>query len=70
MTLEVEATYQNGILKLDSPLPFPENQRLKVIVQDTPGRARQSYGLMGWQGDPKILEQVALDPDFGIQESP
>jgi hypothetical protein len=27
MSLEVEATYENGVLKLDQPLPFAEQER-------------------------------------------
>jgi len=32
MPLELEATYENGILKPDGPLPFEEHERLVVTV--------------------------------------
>lgn len=70
MAIQVEATYENGVLKLDQPLPLSEQQRVRVTIHDGKSRAKQSYGLIGWKGDPLILRQIAQDPEFGIQESP
>ncbi len=33
MTLTIEATYENGMLKLDGPLPLKERERVRVTVQ-------------------------------------
>ena len=62
MALEVEATYENGTLRLAEPLPFKEHERVIVTVRPTTGRARQLIGLMRWTGDPEILRQIAEDP--------
>lgn len=70
MTYEIEGTYENGALKLDQPLPLHDQQRVKIIVQEKISRARQAYGLMGWTGDAKTIEQVALDPELDVLESP
>jgi len=70
MTIEITATYENGVLRLDQPLPLDEKQRVRVTVETEKSRAEQSYGLLGWTGDPKLVEQAALDPDLGILESP
>jgi predicted DNA-binding antitoxin AbrB/MazE fold protein len=70
MTIEVEATYENGTLKLDRPLALREKQRVRITVQTGSSRVEQSYGLLGWTGDPKWIEQVALDPEFGVGETP
>jgi predicted DNA-binding antitoxin AbrB/MazE fold protein len=70
MNLEIEAVYENGVLKLDRPLPLHEQQRVKLTVQMPGRRARLSYGLLAWKGDPKELERLAMDPEFGILESP
>lgn len=70
MALEIEATYQNGVLKPDTPLPIQDNQRVRLTIHETTGRARRNYGLMGWKGDAKTIEKLAMDPEFGIQESP
>ncbi len=70
MPFEVEATYQNGTLKLDKPLPLTENARVKITIQQETTSAKLTYGLIGWTGDPEVVRRIALDPEFGIQESP
>jgi predicted DNA-binding antitoxin AbrB/MazE fold protein len=70
MSLIVDATYEKGVLKLDKPLPLQENQRVTVMVQETEPVSQLTYGLIGWVGDPEVVRRIALDPEFGIQESP
>jgi predicted DNA-binding antitoxin AbrB/MazE fold protein len=65
MTLEVEATYENGILKLDRELPLPNGQRLKLTVQTPGGRAKGSYGMFPWTGDREELRRFLNDPEEG-----
>jgi len=47
MSFEASATYENGVLKLDSPIPLEEHQRVKVTVHEEISRAKRSYGLLG-----------------------
>ena len=70
MSLKVEATYENGVLKPDGPLPFAERQRVIVSVQPKTNRTQQSYGLIGWTGDPQVLRRIAEDDEFSLLESP
>jgi len=70
MPYEVEATYENGSLKLDHPLPLDEHQRVRVVVRSEATLARRTYGLIGWTGDPEIVRKIALDPEFGPQDTP
>jgi len=69
MALEVEATYENGVLKPDQPLPLAERQRVTVTIREPGGRAKASYGRIGWKGDPEVVRRIALDPEFGVEES-
>jgi predicted DNA-binding antitoxin AbrB/MazE fold protein len=69
MTVTVEAIYEKGVLKLAQPLPLQENERVRVTVQSETSVAQQTYGLMGWTGDPETLERFALDPELDPQES-
>ncbi len=62
MFLEVEATYDNGVLKLDQPLPLQDQERVVVSIKPKVSHTRRSYGLLAWKGDPKDLEQL-LGPD-------
>jgi predicted DNA-binding antitoxin AbrB/MazE fold protein len=76
MALTVEAVYENGVLKLERPLPLPEHERVQVTVH-APVAApqaleavRRGYGLLHWTGDAETLRRVAEDDEFGILESP
>ncbi len=70
MSLEIDATYEDGVLKLDRPLPFSKHQRVKATVA-TPGRKlRDSFGIIDWQDDPEVVRKIALDPKYGVHESP
>ena len=35
MTIDVEATYENGVLKLKEPVDLPENAEVHVTIQTT-----------------------------------
>ncbi len=70
MSLETGAVYENGVLKLEHPVALENGQRVRVTIHPTGSRVSQSYGLMQWKGDPKLIAHAALVPEFGIQESP
>lgn len=61
MPFVVAATYHDGILQLDKPLPLDENERVQVTVQSGLSVAERTYGSIGWTGDPKVLRQIAED---------
>ena len=69
MSITVDATYEDGVLKPDQPLPLVERQRVKVTVHEGPSRTSQSYGIIGWQGDVEGLRKIAEDPEFDVAES-
>jgi predicted DNA-binding antitoxin AbrB/MazE fold protein len=69
MSIETEAVYENGALKLDHALPLEEHQRVKISIETKTTVARQSYGIIGWTGDPEAVRKIALQPELGIQES-
>ena len=70
MSLEVEATYQNGVIKLDEPLPFQEQEQIIVTIKSKTSRVDETYGLIGWTGDPDVLRKIAEDDEFSVLESP
>ena len=69
MSLEIDATYEDGVLKPDQPLPLAEHQRVKVTVQSS-RKLRDGFGSIGWRGDPEVVRKIARDPEFGVHESP
>ena len=64
MSITVEATFENGVLRPLQPLPFAEHQKVTITVRPAETVAVDRYGLLGWQVDPEVLRQVAMDPDL------
>lgn len=75
MAITVEAIYENGVLKPDTPLPLNEHDRVQIIVspsqaarpRPTPEEAHEivslGYGLMGWKGTHEELEQLLREAE-------
>ena len=63
MTLSVEATYENGCLKLDQPLPLPEHEKVRVTVHAGPSLARQTAGLIRWKGDAETFDRIIAEAE-------
>jgi predicted DNA-binding antitoxin AbrB/MazE fold protein len=70
MTITVEATYENGMLKLKQPVPLREHEQVRVTIESAGSPLVQAYGMMGWTGDAETLERIALDPEFLPEEGP
>ena len=54
MSFELEAIYENGVLKLDRPLPLEEHQRVKVVVQEPKADSENRQGKDWW----KVLQEI------------
>ena len=59
--LVIEATYQNGVLKLDRPLPLNDNERVRITVESaTSWASARTESLSGavtprrWNDSPRI----------------
>jgi predicted DNA-binding antitoxin AbrB/MazE fold protein len=70
VSFEIEAVYEGGVLKPERPLPLEDHQRVKVVVQEETSLARRTDGLIGWRGDPDVIRRIAVEPEFGVMESP
>ena len=70
MAIVVEATYENGVLKPERPLPLGEHERVQITVDAAVNPVMATAGLLGWKGDAETVERVAMDPEFGIEECP
>lgn len=68
MGLEIDATYDNGVLKLERPLPLENGQRVRLTIHPPGGRAGKAYGLIGWTGSHEELERLATDPELSLLE--
>jgi predicted DNA-binding antitoxin AbrB/MazE fold protein len=70
MTITIEATYENGVLRLEQPLPLPDRAKVQVTVHTEPSLAQRTAGLLGWKGDAATVEFFALAPELDPQEGP
>jgi predicted DNA-binding antitoxin AbrB/MazE fold protein len=70
MSLTVEATYENGMLKPTHPLPLKEHEQVRITIQQADSPLLRAYGIMGWTGDAATLEQIALDSEFHSDRAP
>ncbi|MBW3540326.1 MAG: antitoxin family protein [Planctomycetes bacterium] len=74
MTIVVEATYENGVLKPSEPLPLNEREKVRVTIDHDADwrvhRVRATAGLLGWTGDAETVERIALDPELDIDAAP
>ena len=66
MTLTVEATYQNGVLKPAQPLPLQENESVRLVVHSRRSLAEQTAGMIGWKGDAETLERLLAENEEDI----
>jgi predicted DNA-binding antitoxin AbrB/MazE fold protein len=62
MALEVEATYEQGALKLPCVLPLQEGQKVKITIHSSGSAVERLYGMLKWNGSPEDLEYL-LGPD-------
>ncbi len=69
MTITVDAVYENGTLRPTQPLPFKENEKVRVTIEAQSGWAERTAGMVQWTGDVETLERMAIDPEFDPQES-
>lgn len=63
MTITVDATYENGALKLEHPLPLKEHERVRVMVQSALSLAQQTAGLIGWIGNAESFERISAESE-------
>lgn len=64
-TLQVEAIYEHGALKLPHELPLREGQRVTITIHSGSAVERLT-GIRRWAGDPEELHRFLNDPDEGL----
>jgi predicted DNA-binding antitoxin AbrB/MazE fold protein len=70
MGLEIEAVYEKGVLKLPRELPLVDGATVRITVHP-PGRPGVvKHVRFPWAGSQEELERLAMDPEFGPEESP
>ena len=62
MSLEVEAIYEHGTLKLPGELPLQEGQKVKITIHSPGSAVDRLYGMLKWHGNQEDLDYL-LGPD-------
>jgi predicted DNA-binding antitoxin AbrB/MazE fold protein len=70
MSITVEATYENGTLKLSQPLPLKEQEKVRVTVETRKSPLLEAYGIMGWKGTSEELDRLLAEIEFDEHEVP
>ena len=63
MPLEVEATYENGVLKTAHELPLHEGQKVTLTIQPAGSASKRFCGSLRWTRNPEELHRYLNDPD-------
>lgn len=66
--INVEATYEQGTLKLPHSLPLRDGEKVTVTIHP-PRRSGRRRGLINWKGRAEDLDYLILSEDVGPLES-
>jgi predicted DNA-binding antitoxin AbrB/MazE fold protein len=64
MSITIKASYQNGVLQPDQPLPLDENETVTVVVTRAGSRIRDAAARFAIQASPELVRLVAEDPQL------
>jgi predicted DNA-binding antitoxin AbrB/MazE fold protein len=70
VSITIKASYHNGVLQPDQPLPLDENEKVTVVVTRAESRIRAAAARLRFNADPELIRLVAVDPQlrFGDEE--
>lgn len=68
MFRNIEAVYQDGVLKPLSPLKLKEHERVRITVEGEKSVVRATSGIFSGLDDNTISE-IALSPEFLPEEA-
>jgi predicted DNA-binding antitoxin AbrB/MazE fold protein len=66
MSITVEATYEDGVLKPKQPLLLAEHEVVLVTIRTAPTLAERTYGMLGWKGDHETLKRLLTEVEEQI----
>jgi len=68
MPKSIEVLYENGVLKPLSPLKLKEHAKLTITFKKEVSAVQATSGIFGGL-DNRIIEEIALSPEFLLEES-
>jgi predicted DNA-binding antitoxin AbrB/MazE fold protein len=61
MAITVEAIYENGVLKLEKPLPFKEHEKVNVTVEQARPPIWERIAALTADAPPEELAKLPID---------
>lgn len=68
MPRNIEAVYQNGVLKPLSPLKLKEHERVRITLEERESIVRATSGTFSGLDD-NTIDEIALSPEFLPEEA-
>lgn len=70
MSITIRASYQNGVLQPEHPLPLDENEQVTIVVTRVGSRIREAAEQYRISVSPEVIRAAAEDPElrFGAGE--
>jgi len=63
MSVEVQAIYENGMLRPSQELPLQEGQLVNLTIRPAGSAVTRFCGSLRWTRDPEELRRYLDDPD-------
>jgi predicted DNA-binding antitoxin AbrB/MazE fold protein len=70
VAINVEATYENGVLKPAEPLPLKEHEKVQITVYPHVSNLADAYGIMGFKGTTEEADYFAMHPELDYPPPP
>jgi predicted DNA-binding antitoxin AbrB/MazE fold protein len=68
-TMNVEAIYEQGILKLSEKLPLRDGQKVTITIHPVGSAVDRLVGSVPWHGPVEDLEALVMSDDNGSLEA-
>jgi predicted DNA-binding antitoxin AbrB/MazE fold protein len=69
VSITVEATYENGVLKPDQPLPLQEHAKVRITVEPRSNGVQETAGIIPCT-DAQLIEWAASDAELDYPPPP
>jgi predicted DNA-binding antitoxin AbrB/MazE fold protein len=68
MTRTIEAIFEDGVLKPLGPLKLKEHGKVRITLEEGESVVRATSGMLSGLDD-SIIEEIALSPEFLVEEA-
>jgi len=68
MSKNIEAIYEDGVLRPLSPLKLKEHEKVRITVEEVESTVRATSGMFSGL-DHDTIEEIALSPEFLPEEA-